>query len=202
MILPPKQHEVLAYITDYQREHGYGPTLDGIAKQLGRSIPTIHQHVLALRRKGYLKFAATISRTIGIVDHSDEIQEIPLVGYISAGDGIENTENPEPLRVQKSLLSSEGNHYALIVQGTSMIDDGIMPNDIVLIKSQLYADNGDVVVALITSQGQTLATIKRYYHHGSKIELRPKNPALQSKWYSSGEIEIRGKFMGLLRRGA
>ena len=82
-----------------------------------------------------------------------------------------------------------------------MIDDGILPEDIVVIKEQNYADNGDVVIALTGSQDEALATIKRFYNHGSKIELRPKNPTLQSKWYDQGEVEVRGKFVGLLRKG-
>ncbi|MFZ2026500.1 MAG: transcriptional repressor LexA [Microgenomates group bacterium] len=200
-MLPTKQKEVLGFISKYQKEHGHGPTLDEIATQLKRSIPTIHQHVSTLRTKGFLKTPTSTARSIGTFDSSDEIQEIPLIGYISAGEGIENIETPEPLKVQKSLLSPSGQHYALIVRGTSMIDDGIMPNDIVLVKHQNYGDNGDVVIVLIGSKEGDLATIKRFYNHGRQIELRPKNPALQSKWYDSGDIEIRGKFVGLLRKG-
>lgn len=201
-MLPNKQKEVLDFIKTYQKQHGFGPTLDEIATVLKRSVPTIHQHVSVLRTKGFLKTPTSTSRSIGIFDSNDEIQEIPLLGYISAGEGIENIENPEPLKVQASLLSPSGKHYALIVHGTSMIDDGIMPEDIVIVKEQNHADNGDVVIALTCSQDNALATIKRFYNHGSKIELRPKNPDLQSKWYTQGEIEIRGKFVGLLRRGS
>lgn len=200
-MLPIKQKEVLDFINKYQKERGHGPTLDEVAKQLKRSVPTIHQHVSVLRTKGFLKSPTSTVRSIGTFDSSDEIQEIPLLGYISAGEGIENIETPEAIRVQKSLLSPSGEHFALIVRGTSMIDDGIMPDDIVVIKNQNYGDNGDVVVALIGSETDTLATIKRFYNHGSKIELRPKNPVLQSKFYKVGDIEIRGKFVGLVRKG-
>lgn len=200
-MLPTKQKEVLDFISQYQNAHGHGPTLDEIATALKRSVPTIHQHVSVLRTKGFLKNPTSTARSIGTFDSSNEIQEIPLLGYISAGEGIENIETPEPLKVQKSLLSSSGEHYALIVRGTSMIDDGIMPEDIVLIKHQNYADNGDVVVALINSDSNTLATIKRFYNNGSQIELRPKNSALQIKRYNLGDVEIRGKFVGLLRKG-
>lgn len=201
-MLPIKQKEVLDFINNYQREWGHGPTLDEIATALKRTVPTIHQHVSVLRTKGFLKIPTSTARSIGTFDSSDEIQEIPLLGYISAGEGIENIENPEPLKVQKSLLSASGEHYALIVRGTSMIDDGIMPDDIVLIKHQNYADNGDVIVALTGSIDGSLATIKRFYNHGAQIELRPKNPGLKSKWYDPGEIEVRGKFVGLLRKGS
>lgn len=200
-MLPTKQKEVLDFINKYQGQHGYGPTLDEIASKLGKSIPTIHQHVKSLRVKGFLKSPSSAARGIGIFNSNEEIAEIPLLGYISAGGGIENIENPEPIKVQKTLMSSNGCHFALIVKGTSMIDDGIMPEDIVIIKEQNYGDNGDVVIALIGSEGDCLATIKRFYNHGDKIELRPKNPNLSSRYYILGEVEIRGKFVGLIRKG-
>ncbi len=200
-MLPTKQKEVLDFINQYQAKHGYGPTLDEIASSLGRTIPTIHQHVRVLRSKGYLKSPSSAARGIGIFNTNEEIAEIPLLGYVSAGGGLESIESPEPIKIQKSLLSPHGHHYALVVRGTSMVDDGIMPEDIVIIKEQNYADNGDVVIALIGSQEESLATIKRFYNHGSKIELRPKNPTLQSRWFNPGDIEVRGKFVGLLRKG-
>jgi len=200
-MLPTKQKAVLDFINEYQKNNGYGPTLDEISQKLGTTIPTIHQHIKALRAKGYLKFAGVNARSIGIFDPHEEIAEIPLLGYVSAGGGIENVENPEPIKVQRALLSPVGQHYALIVQGTSMIDDGILPDDIIVVKHQNYADNGDVVVALTGTEGDSLATVKRFYNHGNTIELRPKNPTLPSRMYDSGDVEIRGKFVGLLRKG-
>lgn len=201
-MLPPKQKDVLNFINQYQRAHGNGPTLDEIAKKLKRAVPTIHQHVQVLRAKGYLRLPSSNARGIGVFDPHEEIVEIPLLGVVSAGGGIENLENPEPIKVQRAMLSPMGQHYALTVKGTSMIEDGILPEDIVIIKYQNYADNGDVVIALIDEDGSSqLATIKRYYNHGNKIELRPKNPNLQSKMYQQRDIEIRGKFIGLLRKG-
>lgn len=200
-MLPPKQKEVLDFINSYQQTYTHGPTLDEIAQKLRKTIPTIHQHVQALRKKGYLKIPGTNARSIGVFDTNEEVLEIPLLGYISAGEGIENVETPEPIKVQRSMVSSTGEHYALIVKGTSMIDDGILPDDIVVVRNQNYADNGDVIIALTGSESNPLATIKRFYNHGSTIELRPKNPNLQPKTYNLGEIEIRGKFVGLLRKG-
>lgn len=200
-MLPPKQKEVLDFINQYQQVHGHGPTFDEIASKLKRAVPTIHQHVQALRAKGYLKLPSSNARGIGIFDPHEEITEIPLLGIVSAGGGIENVETLEPIKVQRSMLSPVGQHYALVVRGTSMIEDGILPEDVVIIKYQNYADNGDAVIALVNNDGGQLATIKRFYNHGSKIELRPKNPELTSKMYNPGEIEIRGKFIGLLRKG-
>lgn len=200
-MLPVKQKEVFDFINRYQQANDRGPTLDEIARGLQKTVPTIHQHVQALRRKGYLKIPGTNSRSIGIFDSDEEVTEIPLMGFVSAGGGIENIENPEPIKVQRSMLSPTGQHYALVVRGNSMIDDGILPNDIIVVRQQNYADNGDVVVALVGSGGDSLATVKRFYNNGSTIELRPKNPALETKTYNLGEIEVRGKFVGLLRKG-
>jgi len=200
-MLPEKQKEVLEYINEYQSIHGHGPTLDEISKSLQKSIPTIHQHIQSLRTKGFLKLPSLNARSISVFNTNEEIVEIPLLGYISAGGGLENIENPEPLKVQKTLLSPNGQHFALIVRGDSMIDDGILPDDIIIVKSQNYADSGDVVVALTGSQDSALATVKRFYNHGDTIELRPKNPKLPSKTYNLGEVEIRGKFLGLVRKG-
>lgn len=200
-MLPPKQKAVLGFIRQYQCDHGYGPTLEEIAQALKKAVPTIHQHVQTLRVKGHLKLPSANARSIGIFDTNEEVLEIPLLGYISGGEGIENVETPEPIKVQRSMLSSTGEHYALIVKGTSMIDDGILPDDIVVVRNQNYADNGDVIIALTGSESDSLATIKRFYNHGRTIELRPKNPNLQPKTYNLGEIEIRGKFVGLLRKG-
>lgn len=201
-MLPPKQKAILDFINKYQSENGHGPTLDEIAGYFQKSIPTIHQHVQVLREKGFLKIPGGNSRSVGVFDPHEEVVQIPLMGYISAGGGLENIETPEPIKVQRSLLSPSGQHYALTVRGNSMIDDGILPDDIIIVRHQNYVDNGDVVVAVfLDDYGTQLATVKRFYNQGSKIELRPKNPALESKYYELGEIEIRGKFVGLIRQG-
>ncbi len=200
-MLPPKQKDVLDFITKYQQAHGHGPTLDEIARKIDRAVPTVHQHVQALRAKGYLRLPSSNARGIGVFDPHEEVVEIPLLGVVSAGGGLENLETPEPIKVQRSMLSPTGQHYALLVRGTSMIEDGILPDDVVIVKYQNYADNGDVVIALIDEGGSQIAIIKRFYNHGSKIELRPKNPELKPQMYNPSEIEIRGKFVGLLRTG-
>lgn len=200
-MLPLRQKEVLDFINEYLKTNRRGPTLDEIAQGLQKTIPTIHQHVQALRTKGYIKLPGINARSIGILDPSEEVTEIPLLGYVSAGGGIENVENPAPIKVQRAMLSSIGEHYALIVRGNSMVEDGILSDDIIVVRSQNHADNGDVVVALIGSEGDSLATVKRFYNHGSRIELRPRNPNIAPIMCKPGEIEIRGKFVGLLRKG-
>jgi SOS regulatory protein LexA len=201
-MLSPKQKEILNFINDYQAKNAHGPTLDEIAVAFEKSIPTIHQHVQVLRRKGFLKLPTVNARSIGILDPYEEVVRIPLLGVVSAGGGIENIENPEPIKVQRSLLSPTGQHFALRVQGDSMVDDGILPRDIILARQQSYADNGDIVIALFLDEtGTQLATVKRFYNQGAKIELRPRNSSMHSRFFDHGEVEIRGKFVGLLRQG-
>lgn len=200
-LLPTAQAKVFAFINKYQSEKGHSPTLGEISKALKTTIPTVHQHVKALRKKGYLKSSSVESRNLSVFLSDEEIAEIPLLGVVSAGGGLENIENPQIIKVQKTLLSPTGKNYALLVRGTSMIDEGILPDDIIIVKQQSYADNGDVVIALIDVHGETLATVKKFYNHGNLIELRPKNPIYDPKMYKPGTVEIRGKFMGLLRKG-
>jgi SOS regulatory protein LexA len=200
-MLTKKQSEILAFIHIFKEKRQRSPTLDEIAKHFGKTAPTIHFHIQALRAKGFLKIPEVRSRSIDVFDPSEELVEIPLLGYVSAGEGIENLENPEPIRVQKNLLSPSGQHYALEVVGDSMVDEGIMEGDIVIIKFQNYADNGDIVVAVFKDKKYNIkATIKKFYNRGTKIELAPQNKKYKSIWVNFGDIEIRGKFMGLIRQ--
>ena len=200
-MLTVKQKAILDFINEFKKKSGRPPTLDEIARHFERSVPTIHFHIQALRAKGFLKIPGIRARSIEIFDSTEEVTEIPLLGYISAGEGIENLESPEPIKVQRSLLSPSGQHYALRVTGDSMIDAGIMEGDIVIVKYQHYADNGDVVVVLLKDKSLgTKATIKKFYNRGKKIELVPQNPKYPSIWVNLDDIEIRGKFIGLLRQ--
>lgn len=201
-MLPPKQKAVFDFVSSYQQKHGSSPTLDEISQEFRKAIPTIHQHVKALRKKGYLKPPSINLRSVGTFEPEEEVTEIPLMGLISAGEGIEPVENPEPIKVLKNNLSGEGRHYALKVVGDSMIEDHIKNGDIVIVRFQNVARDGDTVIAII-DQGNEKATIKKFYNLGDKIELRAANSKLKSwpKQFEFGDIEIRGKFVGLIRKG-
>jgi len=191
--ITPKQKTVLDFITKYAIEKGYSPSLVEIGDKLSLAISTVHQHVTALKTKGYLKKEENQPRGMSLLEATPETAEIPLLGIIAAGVPIEPIENPEPIKVPKTLVSKHGNFYALKVQGDSMIEDGIWDGDIVIVKHQQTADNGDTVVA-ITENG---ATLKRYRVQNGKIYLEPRNSKLDNIYPKS--LEIRGKFVGLLR---
>lgn len=192
--ITPKQKYVLDFIVTYSEKHGYAPSLEEIAKEFDLAISTAHQHVMALKTKGFLKKENNQPRGMLLFEKTPESIEIPLLGYIAAGSPIEPIENPEPIKVPKNLVSTRGDFYALKVQGDSMIEDGIWDGDIVIVKHQQTADNGDTVVA-ITEVG---ATLKRYRNQNGKIYLEPRNEKLQNIYPKS--MEIRGKFVGLLRK--
>lgn len=188
--LTPKQKKILDFILSFLEKEGYSPSLEEIAKQFKKSIPTIHQHVLALKSKGYLFKEDNVSRGISIKNSPDGIF---LMGYIAAGKPIEPIESPEPIHVPIGMVKPKGNYYALKVRGDSMIEDGIIDGDVVVIKHQSTADNGDTVVA-ITENG---ATLKIYKNKNGKVFLEPRNKNFENIYPKS--LEIRGKLVGLMR---
>jgi len=192
--ITPKQKHVLDFIVEYTAKNGYAPSLEEIGQKLSLAISTVHQHVSALKTKGYLKKEDNQPRGMSVLEKTADATEIPLLGIIAAGSPIEPIENPEPIKVPRALVAKHGNFYALKVQGDSMIDDGIWDGDIVVVKHQQTADNGDTVVA-ITENG---ATLKKYRNQNGKIYLEPRNTRLENIYPKS--LEIRGKFIGLIRK--
>lgn len=193
--LTPKQKNILDFITSFSTDKGYAPSLEEIGKKFELVISTVHQHIKALETKGYLKKENNQPRGVSLFEQTPDSVEIPLLGMIAAGTPIEPIENPEPIKVPKSLVSKRGDYYALKVKGDSMIEDGILDDDIVVIKSQHTADNGDTVVA-ITEDG---ATLKIFRSKNDTIFLEPRNKRLENIYPQS--LEIRGKFVGLIRKG-
>ncbi len=191
--LTPKQKEVLDFVNAFYNKRGYSPSLEEMAHRFKKSIPTIHQFIEALVKKGYLSKTENTSR--GIIPSTDVGVEIPLLGFIAAGEPIEPIENPEPINVPLNMVSKSGQFYALKIKGDSMIEDGILDGDTVVVKRQLTAENGDTVVA-VTEDG---ATLKRFRKKNGKIFLEPRNRKLKSIYPK--ELEVRGEFCGLIRGG-
>jgi len=189
--LTPKQKEVLDFITAFHSKKGYSPSLEEMAKRFKKSIPTIHQFIESLVKKGYLNKTENASR--GIVPNADLGIEIPLLGFVAAGEPIEPIENPEPINVPLNMVSKSGQFYALKVKGDSMIEDGVLDGDTVVVKHQLTAESGDTVVA-VTEDG---ATLKKFRKKNGKMFLEPRNKKLRNIYPKS--LEIRGKFVGLVR---
>jgi len=122
---------------------------------------------------------------------------VPIVGRIAAGLPIEALETgTAPINVPASMLGATGEHYALEVKGDSMIDAGIFEGDIVVIRRQVSAENGDIVVALIDDSE---ATLKRLRRKGGAIALEAANKAYETRVYRSDQVDIQGKMVGLIR---
>lgn len=199
-MLTPRQKEILDFIKEYIAEKGFSPTLSEIKQKFQfSSNSAAHQHVAALQRKGFLKKLPYQARAISLLREIEGMKEIPLVGRIALGEPIESLNSQETIKVPDILLTGAGQFYALEAKGNSMNEDGILNGDLIIVKHVNTAENGDVVVAM-TSEG---ATLKRFYNHGDKIELRPKSDdsVYLSKFFPYGEVEIQGKFSGLIRRG-
>ena len=142
-----------------------------------------------------------------------ESLSLPLLGRVAAGAPIEAFTDNETVEVPAHLVRNPAKSFALIVQGQSMIEDGILDGDVIFVQKQSYANNGETVVAMINNQ----ATVKRFYLHKTndihknpqstphfsdepQVELRPANATMQSMWYSPGAVDIQGIVVGLIRR--
>jgi len=196
--LTPKQLKILSLIRDYQREHGYSPTMQELADQLGVSKVTVFEHVAVLEKKGLLRRTPHRARSLELssqVEFPDETHRagLPLVGYIAAGAPIEAIEERETVDLDQLFNTSSG-AFALKVRGDSMIDEHIRDGDVVIVEPRQTAFNGETVVALLDS-GE--ATLKKFYREGDRIRLQPANPAFEPIYVR--EVRIQGVVVGVLR---
>ena len=199
-----KQEAILAFIKDYFRKRTISPTFQEIADNFNVSVGTIQDQLASLRSLGRLTWIPGRARSIklSLDNRPHTTQPVPLLGVISAGEGITIFEEPDPeiVDVPSTMLSPGFGHYCLQVSGFSMQDDGILDGDIIVVRPQASASEGDNVVAVINKDPEEKATLKKFYHHGDKIELRPRNQELSSKKYNPEDVIIRGKFCGLIRK--
>ena len=193
-MLTKRQKQVLEFIKKYIAKHDYAPSLEEIKKHLRlSSVSTVHFHVAKLQEAGYLFKEDNQPRAVSPQREMKSI-EIPLLGTIAAGSPIEAIEIPETITVTKDDVSKSGKHYALRVQGNSMIDEGIFDGDIVIIREQKVADNGQTVVAIIN---ENEATLKKLYREKDRFRLQPANPTLFPIYVK--EVEIRGVVTKIIR---
>lgn len=194
-MITKRQKQVLNFITDYQKRKGYAPSLDEIRKKFKlASVSTVHFHISKLRDGGYLDKEENKPRAIDVIKR-DEIIKVPIVGTITAGQPIEAIEVPDStIAISKKEVPPSQKHYALRVQGDSMIDDGIFDGDIVVIRKQETADDGQTVVAVIDDNE---ATLKKIYREKSRIRLQPANQAMLPIYRK--EVEVRGVVVKIIR---
>jgi len=194
-MLTKRKKQVLEYVKKFIAKHDYAPSLEEIKKHLRlTSVSTAHYHIQALQEMGYLKKEGNQPRALSTVKSKQTI-EIPLVGTIAAGQPIEAIEVPnETVTVPRSDIGRSRKYYALRVVGNSMLDEGIFDGDIVVIRKQETADNGQTVVAVID---ENEATLKKIYKERNRIRLQPANPDLFPIYRK--EVEVRGIVVKIIR---
>ncbi|MGE5609007.1 MAG: transcriptional repressor LexA [Bacillota bacterium] len=200
MNLTPRQLDVLVAIRNFRHLHGYSPTMQELADQLGTSKVTIFEHVNALEKKRVLRRDRHKARSLEIVadeklPDEDRSTKLPLLGLIAAGTPIEAIENREEIDLEQ-LFASRSGVYVLKIRGDSMIDDHLCDGDFVIIERRDSARNGEQVVALLDT-GE--ATLKRYYKEGSRVRLQPANPAMEPRIIEADRCRVQGVVIGVLR---
>lgn len=196
-----RQREIVDYVGQYIQKYGSSPTLQEIADALGlSSLATVHEHLQALVKKGVIKRYEGAVRGIEILDQkiSNALEgiEVPLVGYIAAGQPLEAIENPtETITISPNLVSGRKRTFVLQVKGSSMIEDGILDGDYVVVEQTDTADNGQIVVALLENG---LATLKRFYKESNRFRLEPANAQMEPIFAT--KVQIQGIVRGVIRR--
>jgi len=192
-----REAEILDFVRAYRRENGYSPALTEVAKHFDRSIPTVHQHIQSLGKKNLLSVDKGKKRSITTPqDYKSPLVDIPLLGIISAGGPIEAIRDEEMIGVPRSMLPTPSRHYALKVSGVSMIEEGIMDGDIVIVHDQQTVDDGEKAVAYMPERNEV--TLKKIYREKNRIKLVPANKTM-NPFYETN-VQIQGKVVGVLRK--
>ena len=196
MVNEEKLIRVMDYIRKFTEENGYTPSVREIGKECGiKSTATVHSYIEKLQTKGYLnktdnkKRAVTIGKGSGI--------NVPLLGVVTAGSPIFAYENYEDYYTFPVGEFKGDELFMLRVQGTSMIDAGIMDGDKIIVRRQQTANNGDIVVALVNED--EAATVKRFFRRDGQIILHPENEELEDMIFAPEQVSVLGKVIGLMR---
>lgn len=201
IFLYPRQKQVYDFIKQHIQKTGYAPTLKAISEAMGlKSLATVSEHLEALENKGLIERVYGEARGIRIVEETEPIPantiEVPLVGYISAGTGIEPIEDQSnTITVPSDMVSKSKRTFVLQVVGNSMIDAHIMDGDQVICEQVNSVNNGEIVVAIIDGE---LATLKRFYKEKDRVRLQPENPTMEPIYATN--VEIKGKVIGVIRK--
>jgi len=201
-ILYKRQKQIYDYIIENIEKYGYAPSLTEIAEYFGlSSLATVHEHLTVLEKKGLIRRYKGAVRGIEVIGDIDLNQvektvELPVLGFISCGSPIEPYNDPNAtLSVNSNMVRSVDSSYVLQAKGDSMVEDGILNGDYVVVKEQVSAINGDIVVAVLENG---FATLKRYYKESNRIRLQPANSSMSPIYVN--DVEIRGKVVAIIRQ--
>ena len=200
--LTKRQQEIFDFIKRYSAKYGYPPTVRDIGKAVGlASSSTVHAHLSNLEKVGLLRRDPSKPRAIELLDRAAESVKsivrpsgLPLVGHVAAGQPVLAEENIEDYVEVPDIAGGEIGDYVLRVRGDSMKDAGILEGDVVVVRPQDTADDGDIVVALVGEE----ATVKRFYREADHIRLQPENDDMEP--ILTTEARILGRVVGVFRK--
>ncbi len=200
VVLYKRQKQILDFIKKKISHSGCAPTLTEIADFLGlSSLATVHEHLEALEKKSFIRRYKGAVRGIELLENAGgdpQKVELPILGFIAAGQPIEPYTDPNAtIMVGTDMMPSRGKSYVLQVKGDSMIEDGILNGDYVVIKEQQIANDGDIVVAILDNG---FATLKRLFREKNRVRLQPANSTM-SPIYATN-VTIKGKVVGIVRK--
>jgi repressor LexA len=205
LTLTEKQKKILEFIENFIKLYGYPPSIRDICRDFDISSPRgVAKHLESLEKKGYIERTG-VSRGIRVLKSPDgtsiepgsDVVMLPVIGTIAAGEAVQAIQaEEENIPVPLWMIRRGFEYYMLKVTGNSMIDSHIISGDFVIIRKQEWANNGDIVVALIDEE---YATLKRYENEGQKIRLIPSNPDMLPMVIETSRVKIQGKLSGVLR---
>ena len=205
-MLTGRQQEIWKFLTDYVDEHGYPPTVREIGEAVGLASPsTVHAHLANLERAGLIKRDPTKPRALELRRdpksdslRAEDLHKLPLLGEIAAGGPLLADQNVEDYIAVPEPLARGGEEFLLRVRGESMIDAGILEGDIVVVRRQQDANDGDIVVALAgADELADEATVKRLFRENGRVRLQPENQTMEPIY--AEHVQILGKVTGVFR---
>src|SRR3712207_966720 len=204
--LSDRQRRILDFVARYTGDHGYPPSIREIGQAVGiTSTSVVDYNLRALEREGLIRRDREVSRGLGLVAKAPvsrpKVVRVPVKGRIAAGEPIEALEGHEDF-IEFVAGSVPDGCYALQVKGKSMIEDLIDDGDMVVVRPQATADNGDIVVALLMNQGaasEGVATLKRLYRDRGRVRLQPANAAMQPLFVDPEQLQVQGKVVSVIR---
>ncbi len=196
------QMAIYDFIVSYYEKNSFPPTVREICTAVGlASTSTVHAHLAKLEQKGLIQRNPTKQRSLVITEPQNGAAgiSVPLVGNVAAGTpilAVENIEDEFPLPPQLLHGASKDEVFMLRIEGSSMVDAGMLNGDYILVHNGLQVNNGDIVVARI--QGER-ATVKRFYEEKGRVRLQPENATMQPIYVAYSDVEVVGKVIGLMR---